>query len=35
MEGVLEVEEEDVESWINTFRLVVALRYGMKLNDLL
>ena len=31
----MEEEEEDVKSWINIFRLVVGLRYRMKLNDLL
>ena len=33
MEGVLEVEEEDVESWINVFRLVVSLRCWMKWGE--
>ena len=35
MEVVVEVEEEDVESLINIFRLVVGLRCWMKWGDLL
>lgn len=35
MERVVEVEEEDVESWINLFRLVVGLRCWMKWGECL
>ena len=35
MEGVVEVEDEYVESWINVFCLVVGLRYWMKWDELL